>query len=223
MTYSDLATEIQTRAGDNTIDDTQLTRWVNLANKQIAARTDWPWITTEYTTDVTVANQTEYTLQTNFEKMISVRVGESSTATEDNATEYTFIPYSEKNLDWSGQNVYYLNPATSSYGILPEPSTAGLPIFQKYFAIPADVTSVVGNITSSPPFPGGYHELIIFYCLKKYWEMNDDGQKATYYNSEFENTIELMKNDTKLRSTGQLGRMKDIREFKVGVADDSAY
>jgi len=142
--------------------------------------------------------------------MIGVRVGDSAAATETNATEYSFIGYNNKNVYTSGE-LWYLDIEGSEYGLIPTPQTTGLPIFLKYYRIPAALTAV----TDEPPFPENYHELVIFFALKKYWEVSDDFQKVLFYDTEFENTIERMKNDLKVQATGDLGRMKDVRELRT--------
>ena len=217
MILSEIWQEIRTRANDSSVTTEQMNTWINMAIKQATTRTDFPWATTEYSTDVTVASQVEYTLQTDFKKMISIRVGEASTTTELESTEYSYVDYKSKNVSTTG-NFYYLNPATAKFGLIPTPTTAGLPIYLKYFAIPDSITTD----SEKPPFPESYHELVIFFALKKYFEVNDDGQKALYYNAEFENMIELMKNDLLVRSTGQLSRMKDVREL-VGTEQPQKF
>lgn len=208
MTLSEIYSEIQQRAGDNSLTSTSMRLWVNLAIKQIAARFPWQWNLATKSTDTTTNGTAEITLPTDFKKMFSVRVGDASTTTEPNATEYSFVSYDMKNVDTDG-NYYYLNPTNGTYGLIPTPATTGLPVYLKYYKIPDDLTD---NVNDVPPFPSNYHELCIFFALKKFWEISDDFNKAIFYDREFENMLEAMLEDNR-RSTGQLSRMRDVREL----------
>ena len=108
----------------------------------------------------------------------------------------------------SGAVGYYLNPSNDYYGILPTPD-ATFPIYLKYYKIP----TILSADTDEPPFPDNYHELVIYFALKKYWEISDDFGKASYYDREFENMIDQMKNDLMNRAVGSRPRMTDIREY----------
>ena len=208
MDLETLRNEILTRTDDSSLDDTKMDRWINQGIKQWANRADWPYMITIYNTDTTTASTAEYSLQSDFKKMLSLRVGSSAAATETSADEYSYVDYEAKNVDTTG-NYFYLNPTNDKYGLIPTPSTTGLPIFQKYYQVPDDLTAT----TSEPPFPENYHELCVFFALKKYWETSDEFQKVLFYDTEYENTIERMKADLLVRATGDLPRMKDIREF----------
>lgn len=210
MTLSQIRLEVQNRAGDDTLSSSSIDLWVNLGIKQWAARGDWPSIIDIDSTQTTTASTIEYDLPSDFKKMISVRIEASASSGETDATEYSFVRYMNKNVDTTG-NYYYLNPTNSKVGIIPTPQTTGLTIFQKYFHIPADIAAG----TESPPFPENYHELVVFFALKKYFEQNDELEKSVYYHREFENMIEQMKIDLTIRSSGQLARMRDIRELTV--------
>lgn len=207
MQLTQLRQEIMARAGDNSITSTQLDRWINSAIQQWASRSSWYASTETKETDTTTSETTEYTLPTNFKRMLSVKIGGATTTTEDAATELGYVRYEDK--DVSGTVGYYINPADGTYGILPEPSVTGLPIFLKYYKTPA----VLSGDTDTPPFSENYHELVIFFALKKYWEVSDDFGKASYYDREFENMIDQMKVDLVNNGVGSLPRVRDIREF----------
>jgi len=198
-----LRTEIQERAADSSLTSTVMDRWINMAIKQWATRADWPSNTEQDSTIPTVAGTVEYSLPSDFKKMISVRVGSS----EVDGDEFTFIEYKDKNISTQGM-WYYLNPDDATVGLIPTPASVET-VYLKYYEIPADLTVV----TEEPPFPANYHELVIFFALKKYWEVNDDFEKSRYYDVEFEEMIDKMKLDLKVRATGQLKRIKDIREL----------
>lgn len=208
MDLTTLRNEIQIRADDTSLTDAKTDRWVNQGIKQWANRADWPSLVTTYELDTTVASTVEYSLEDDFKKMIGMRVGASAGETELDATEYSFINYKNKNVSSTGP-WYYLNPSNAKYGLVPTPTTTGLPIYYKYYKIPADLTTG----TEEPPFPENYHELVVFFALKKYWESNDEFDKVLFYDAEYENTIERMKSDLLVRATGQLDRMKDVREL----------
>lgn len=207
MTLIEIQSEVKYRSGDTGLSETNINRWVNLAIKQWAARADWPVLISNNSGNTTTASTIEYNLPSDFKKMLGVRVGASSTAIETDSTEYSFVDYKNKNVSASG-NFYYLNPESATVGIIPTPATSGLPIFLKYYKIPADISTA----SQEPPFDDNYHELVVFFALKKYAESIDEFDKALYYNAEFENIIERMKSESFVRSTGSLLRMKDYRE-----------
>jgi len=207
MDLKTLRTEIQARTEDSSITSSQIDRWVNLGIKQWATRSDWLRIVEQDSTETTVAGTAEYDFPDDFKKMFGVRVSASVGGTESDATEYSFINFKNKNVDASG-NWYYFNPE-GKVGLIPTPGTTGLTIYMKYYRIPVDLVAD----EDEPPFDVNYHELLVFFALKKYWETTDDFQKARYYDAEFENMIDHMKVDLLVRSTGQLGRVKDIREL----------
>ena len=208
MNLQTIRSEIQNRADDSSIGSTELDRWVNLGIKQWASRTDWPSLVEVDSSTTTTASTAEYSLPTDFKKMLSVRVSDAAGGTEVNSTEFSYVPYKLKNMSTAG-NWYYLNPDDAKVGLIPTPATSGLTIYMKYYEIPADLTLT----SDEPPFPESYHELCVFFALKKYWEKNDDFGKASYYDAEFENAIDQMKTDLLVRATGQLDRMKDVREL----------
>lgn len=207
MQLSEIRTEIQARAQDTSLSSSQIDRWVNLAIYQAAARGAFPFSLTTKETDTTTASTTEYTLPTDFKRMLSVKIGDTSSGTEPDAVELGYVRYEDKDVD--GLTGYYLNPTNTKYGILPTPATSSLPIFLKYYKLPAELSAT----TDEPPFPQNYHELVIFFALKKYWEISDDFGKAVYYDREFENMLDFMKADLMNRAVGSLPRVADIREF----------
>lgn len=208
--------EVQSRAADTSLTSTSIDLWLNLGIKQISRRADWPWNTSTKSTDTTTNGTAEIALPTDFLRMQSVRLGAGTTATEPNATECSFVDYKQKNVFTQGP-YYYINPTNAKYGLIPTPTTTGLPVYLRYYNIPSDVSDTNTTI----PIPEPYHESLIFCALKKYWEATDDFEKALYYNAEFENIIERMKLDLLSPSTGKLSRMKDIREL-VGRQDPQA-
>lgn len=211
MNLATIRQEVQTRSGDTDFSANSIDRWVNFCIKQLVARADWPWAIKTLGTGTTTANTQEYSLPTDFKKMISVRVGTASTTSETDAEEYSFVPYISKNVSTDG-NMFYLNPDTATYGLIPKPSTTGLPVYLKYYKIPADLAS-----SDSPPFPETYHEAVVQFALQRYWESNDDYGKAAFHNAEYENMVDLMKSDLLVRATGQLTRVRDVREL-VGLS-----
>lgn len=207
MQLSEIRSEVQYRSGDNTLSQTNIDRWVNASIKQWAARADWPSIIDVDTSNTTVSGTSEYTLPLNFKKMLGVRVGASSSSSDADSSEYSYVEYKNKNVSTTG-NFYYLNPENATIGLIPTPTTTGLPIYIKYFKVPADISLA----TDVPPFNENYHELVVFFALKKYAESIDEFDKALYYNAEFENMIERMKSEVFTRSSGSLPRMRDYRE-----------
>ena len=210
MILGQIRQETKDRAGDSSLSLTSIDLWVNLAIKQISERRDWLWNLTTKSTDTTTVDVAETSLPSDFKKMLGLRVGESAGTTEVDATDYSFVDYKSKNVSTAG-NYYYLNPTNSKYGIIPTPNATGLPVYLKYWKIPVDISVS----TDVPPFPENYHEAVVFFALKKYWESADDFSKSLYYNAEFENMVERMEKDN-LRSTGHLTRVKDVREL-VGI------
>jgi len=211
MTLAQIISEIQNRAGDSGLTESQITTWVNNFIKELATRTDWPWALTTYETDTTTAATQEYSLQSDFRKMYSLRVGGAGGA-ETEADEYSYVNYMDKNQAISdGVYAYYLNPTNDTYGLVPTPSTTGQKIYQKYYKVPTSLSAV----STTPDIPESYHTMLINSSLERYWEQEDEFDKALYYNTKVENDIERMRNDVFVDSTGDLGRMKDIRELNA--------
>ena len=207
MTLQQIRQDFWNRSNDTSFSSSQIDLWVNLGIKQWAARADWPSLVTTATL-TTTANIAEITLPTDLKRLIGARLGTISTTTEPESTELSFVNYNNKNVDFSGPG-YYLNPSNDTIGLIPTPLTSGLPVYIKYFQIPADISA----LTDVPPFPENYHELVTFFALSRYWEGADEFDKKVHYSIEFENMIERMKMDLLKTSIGQLGRMRDIREL----------
>lgn len=208
MQLQEIYSEIQQRAGDNGLTQTQMGFWVN-AGIQQWAKDDYPDTLATDSSNITASGTTEYPLPSDTLKVLSIRVGSSSTATEDDATEYSFVRYENKNVDTT-ENVYYINPTNGKVGLLPQPTSSGLPIFIKYHATPATLSV----LTDEPPFPKPYHEALIYFALKKYWETQDEFDKSIYYDTEWNRMLEDMKVDLLKQSRGQLGAMRDIRDLQ---------
>lgn len=209
MDLSQLRQELKNRSGDENLIASQSDLWFNLGIKQWA-KEDWPDTIAIDSSQTTSVSTNEYTLPTDYSKMLSVRVGASASSDETDATEFSFVRYENKNIATTG-NLYYINPVSGKLGLIPDPITAGLPIFMKYQSIPADLTAD----SDEPPFPETYHEAILFFALKKYWETQDEFDKSIYYDTEWRNMMADMKTDLMKQSRGQLDRMKDIRELNV--------
>jgi len=213
MILSQIVTDIQNRSGDSTISEAKITGWVNNATRLIANRADWPFYLKTYDTDTTTANTAEISLQSDFRKMYSLRIGGT---TEPDGDEYTFVGYMEKNVAINhlsdAINAYYINPTNSKYGLIPTPTTTGTKIWQKYYRN-ADTVSAV---SATPDLPTRYHDSLSDFGLARYWEEEDELDKTNFFETKFENGIETMYNE-RLKSVGQLTRMRDVRE--LGVQD----
>lgn len=212
LTIQQIEQEVQVRSGNDTsTTGPTIDRWVNLAIGDVSARADWPWLIATKSTDTTTNGTQEYALPTDYKKMLSVRLGVAASTTEPNATELSFVRYEDKNVTGLN-NCWYINPSNSTYGLIPTPTTTGLPVFLKYFKLPATLNGST-TPTGTCPWPSNYDELAILYSLARYWEVNDDLQKMNNYLVQFENLCDRMKTDLFTRATGDLGRMKDYREL----------
>jgi len=213
MIVSELVTEIRNRSGDANITETSVTGWTNTATRLVSTRTDWPFLLMTDDTDTTTSGTVEYTLPTDFRKMFSFRVG-SSTSTEPEADEYSFIGYMEKNkaVNSISDSIagYYINPTNSKYGIVPEPTTTGDKVYQKYYKHPTTVSAV----SATPELPTTYHDIYLDFGLARYWEQEDELDKTVLYETKVENGIEAMKTEF-VKSIGQLSRMRDVRELNT--------
>lgn len=210
MQLSQIRLDVQYRAGDSSLSTSNIDLWVNQGIKQWAARADWPSLAATDSTQTTTAGTQEYSLPSDFKRMIGVRVQGSGSTAETDSTEYSFIRYEDKNVSTEG-NYYYINPVNDTIGLIPEPDVTGYTIHQKYYQIPADISAA----TDEPPFPANYHELVVFFALSRYWEGGDEFDKKVHYSIEFENMIERMKTELLSRGVGQLRRVRDIRELMV--------
>ena len=215
MTLAQIISEVQSRVGGSTTDPTeaQVTTWVNLGNDHISNRSDWYWLKETLDTGTTTSGTAEYTLPTDFKRMLSVRVG-SAASTETSADDYSYVNYADKNLFYDGLasmgdvGYYYINEADAKYGLIPTPATSGYKIYLKYWKTPDTVSAV----SATPTLPVRYHEALVDFALANYWEQNDEMDKAVFYNTKLENWIERMRTETVNRSSGELSRIRDIRE-----------
>jgi len=208
MNLSSIISEVQNRAGDSGLAESQVTTWVNNFIKELATRKDWPWALTTYDTDTTTADTQEYSVQSDFRKMFGLRTGDA-TSTETNSDDLSFIGYIDKNVAIeNGIEGYYINKTNGTYGIVPNPPTSGYKVYQKYYKIPASMSAV----SATPEIPESYHTMLINNSLEMYWEQEDEFDKTLYYNTKVENDIERMNNEFVI-STGDLRRIKDYREL----------
>lgn len=216
MTIQQIRAEVQSRVNDSSLTTPSIDLWLNLAIQDISRRADWPWNTDTKATDTTTNGTAEISLPSGYARMGSVRVGVASTTTEPNSTEYTYVDYDAKNVSTDG-NYYYINQTTGKYGLIPTPTTTGLPVYLRFQSVESDIS----DSNTTIPIPVPYHEVLIFAACKKYWETADDFGKVLFYNAEYENMVERMKSDLLSPSRGKLPRVRDIREL-VGISHPQA-
>ena len=110
MTLSELRQELKSRSGDENLVASTMDLWFNLGIKQ-TAKENWPDTLAIDSSNTTSTSTNEYVLPSDYSIMLSVRVGNTSSSDETDATEYSFVRYENKNIQAFG-NVYYINPIT---------------------------------------------------------------------------------------------------------------
>lgn len=195
MTKSELITDLKAIIGPgNTRDDSQLGTWVNGAYMYMVdeiTKVNPDYFTKAVTTNV-YANQQEYTLPTDFEKIIAVNI-------EVGGVWVRALPLN--NLGdvqalantTSTQGFSYVNPRYYIYnqilGFMPIPTdnvTSGIKIWYVY------TPTTLSLDTEEPDIPKKYHYLIKYGAYADYLDQDDSHNEALRMRQQFQGSVSSM-------------------------------
>lgn len=186
MLVSDIVTRVQRQFGDESgaqLDSSDVIRWVNDAQKEIARQKQLLQVTTQ----VTVTNGTgSYTLPTNILHLRSVRYDGvvlrpmSLQEAEELVPSYdagvSVIGSGTPTTYWVWGGLIYLYP-------IPNNSTSVLKSY--YTRIPVEVTLT----SDTPELPVQYHIHIVNYCLAQAYELDANPQQQNFKMGQFQTAI----------------------------------
>lgn len=175
------------------VDDTGLKRWLNDAYYQVIGEINnaIPDFFTKTTTASTVAGQQEYSLPSDFEKMVMVNAQYSGTWRRLlPMSNINYIPVHEStssNQGFSESNPqYYISG--SYYGLMPIPtSSTSSAIKLWYVYTPAELSDA-----DEPDFPASYHHLLKYGAYALYLDQDDEAARAERIRQRFDGMIQRM-------------------------------
>ena len=219
--YSDLQAAVQDTVGDtNAAGLARIKRYINFGQQRVASLFDWPFLKTTDATITTAANDEEYSLASDFAKMIAMR---------DTTNENWLTEMSKKDFDASKPAVsttedagypeywYATDLDSSNYQqIKLYPVPDGIyTITYDYYKTLADLSAD----TDVSDIPAKYHQALVDYACFKYYQKEQDEQ-ATQFHQEFQNTMADMMADLKYESenlavmkpaTAEHQKVRDLR------------
>ena len=187
MLVSEIATRVKRQFGDEAgaqITDADIMRWINDAQREIAANNDLLQATA---TSNIVAGTDQYNLPTDVLTLRSVRYNGRRLAlmTADEAANYV----NQDTAKSSGEPTAY-----SLWGLkidlYPTPAAAlvgGLSV--AYTKIPTQVTA----LGDTPELPQQYHGRIVEYCLAQAHELDDNMESYQAKMNQFQDGMDRMK------------------------------
>lgn len=215
MTFVELRNEVEARADDTSLSDSQINRWINLSYKDMVGRFEgeWPFLLSTDTQN-TVANQAAYNLPADFSKSYDLTVQNATTAMV--ADEYVFVPFMDRNLQGLAL-AFTINAAQTQFTLHPTPDTAGLTITLEYFAEPLDLVAD----SDEPVMPNRWHEGIVYFALMRYYQRWREPGMVAHFQELGEQVVQSMieyysrwqsaANPIALRSSASFGtRQKSI-------------
>lgn len=190
MNVLDIQTYIKRQFGDESgvqVTDTDITRWINSAQRQIVLQNE-SLLEVAGTTDI-VASQQVYSLPVDLLILRGIQYKSNVSQAYYRLKGYSLAEFNEKIDGWDGTSessdpICYTVFA-DEITVFPVPNVsviAGLKVY--YNRKPVDVVSP----SDIPELPILYHETIIKYCLQQAYELDEDwdgvGNKAQEFDRE---------------------------------------
>lgn len=201
MTFKELQDELVERADDPGISVASRKKWINDSYRELQTKGDWPWMVDVDESLTTVADQQEYAIPDNTEKIIEVKIGTNVynriTYLDRNSYSSTDLPY-----------VYYLKNATT-FGFIPVPDATGdtIAITRK------KEQDALDEDDDEPAFSALYHEMLVEGALERYWRREGNYAKAREHKANFGDfLVQGIANKTK-PVVGEIRRVRHIREY----------
>jgi hypothetical protein len=193
VNLSDVKLRIKRQFGDDAgiqIQDADIVRWVNDAQREIANQNDDILMVTA--TANVVANQGAYTLPADLRLLRQIKYNglHLKPMTLNDFNEY--IDGLDNPQNYSQGNPLVYNVWAGSFNVFPVPSTSaalvnGFTIY--YLRNPVDVV----NDTDNLEFPNGYHNHIVEYCLRMAYELDENWGASQQLNQRFQQGINGLK------------------------------
>ena len=198
MNLGDVKTRVKRQFGDDAgiqIQDADIVRWVNDAQREIANQNDDLLQVTAQT--LVVANQATYTLPTDYRLLKRIQFNglhmkgmsqqdfdEYIDGLSSNAANYSQGDPIVYNI-WKGQFTVFPTPAQSS--TVSNGSPTNFTIY--YLRNTVDVV----NDTDNLEFPNGYHNHIVEYCLSMAYELDENWGAAQQKQAQFNKGVAGLK------------------------------
>lgn len=193
MNLGDIKTRVKRQFGDDAaiqIQDADIVRWVNDAQREIANQNDDLLMITA-TADV-ISGQSAYTLPSNIRLLRKIEYNglHLKPLSLQDFSEYIDGYSNPKNYSQGNPLVY--NIWAGQFTVFPTPSASaalvsGFTLY--YLRNPVDVV----NDTDNLEFPNGYHNHIFEYCLRMAYELDENWQAAQQLDKRFQQGVNGLK------------------------------
>jgi len=193
VNLGDVKTRVKRQFGDDAaiqIQDADIVRWVNDAQREIANQNDDLLMLTA-TADV-VAGQASYTVPSNLRLLRKIKYNGFHLKALSLQDFDEYIDGATNSQTYSQGNPLVYNVWAGQFTVFPTPSQAaalvsGFTIY--YLRNPVDVV----NDTDNLEFPNGYHNHIVEYCLRMAYELDENWQAAGQLNQRFQQGVNGLK------------------------------
>lgn len=184
MTLDNLRTAIKDQSHDSGITDANLLTWINSGYQDVVNKLIDLYEGFFGSSDsISIVSGTqEYDLDSLCRKVVRVE--------DENSDKVFRVVIDDNDDDVCG---YYL--FAQKIGFKPVPTSSAT---YKYFFIkqPADLS----EDDDEPVFPSSYHNLLVLWGLKEYYERNQDLSYATHYFNQYNMKLSELKNEMKNRN-----------------------
>ena len=164
--------------------DADINAIIDQAVRDVSTRFNWPFLA-KTDTIAFVLNQQEYTLPTDFDRLVAVMVdGTTTKLTEVGPAEY-WAAYGDSPP--SGTPAYFFLWANQIFvSPVPTASTGGLVL--RYFRAPTLMT----DDAHVPEFASQFHMILAEYASLHLWHREEDFSKARVYEERYLDGVERM-------------------------------
>lgn len=194
MNGSEIALRVKRQFGDEAgaqITDSDILRWVNDAQREIAVHNDL--LQTIATTTV-VANEDQYPLPPDVLTLRSVRFGGRKLAHLSQGEVSNFIQSSGAGAgsESTGTPTHY-----SSWGLkidlYPTPASANLTAGEKLQIYYTRQPTPMASLVETPELPLQYHNRIVEYCIAQSHELDDNAESYKQKMQQFKEGVDQLK------------------------------
>ena len=211
MIVSEISTRVKRLFGDQAnvqIDDTDIIRWVNDAQHELALQNQ---LFQTVASVSTVIAQATYTTPADGITLRAIEYNQSKLqALNYNEAEQYIVGTAQSTTGGTPQQFWIW---ANTINLYPVPDSIGtLKIF--YTRQPATVTLV----TDTPELPLQYHNAIVQYCLKQAYELDENWQGVQIKSNEFDTATKTLKdnNDWQERDFYPMITSTDTAEIGTG-------
>lgn len=176
----------QTLVEADDVSEATLNLFLNQGYRELSVAFPWPWLQAEATIS-TVADQSAYSLPTDYRKLFSV-ADEDATRTLHRLTPEEALNRWGGNPPSGDEARWYYVWADSIF-LLPVPSSAETGAYRLYYQKSLTVLSADGD---TPEFAEEFHLILTHYAIARAWEHEEDFPKAEAADSKFRQATEWM-------------------------------